>query len=118
MDTKQPPQTPAAPAASIGERIAHIESKMDFVATREGVALVRTEMANMNAGLSTEIEGTRTEIANTNARIAELKADLLAGIAEVKTLVATREASMQRWLLGITGTALVGVTTALVRTFV
>ena len=125
MDSKQPPQTPTAPATDIGERIAHIESKMDFVATRDSIALVRTEMANMNADLRTEIEGTRTEIegtrtemANTTARIAELKADLLTGIAEVKTLVATREASMQRWLLGITGTAMIGVTTALVRTFV
>ena len=108
MNNKQPSQTPAA---DIGERIAHIESKMDFVATREDVALVRAEMANMNADLS-------TEIANTNARIAEMKGDLLSGIAEVKALVANREASMQRWLQGITGTAMVGVTTALIRTFV
>ncbi len=84
---------------------------MDFVATREDVALVRTEMTNMNLDR-------RTEVANTSARIAELKTELLTGIAEVKTLVATREASMQRWLLGITGNAMAGVTTALVRTFV
>ena len=118
MDTKQQPKASAVQAAGIGERLVHIESRMDFVATREDVALVRTEMANMNADLRTEIERTRTEIANTNTRLAELNADLLTGIAEVKTLVANREASMQRWLLGITGTAMIGLTAALVRTFV
>ena len=100
--------------ADLGERVARIESKMDFVATREDIALVRRE-----------VEGTRTEIANTNTRIANMQAELLhvmarmeskmvTEIAAVNTLVATRETSMHRWLLGITATALVGVTTALI----
>lgn len=79
MDAKQPSTTSAVQSAGIGERLVHIESRMDFVATREDVALVRTE------------------IGKTNAQMAELKADLLTGIAEVKTLVANREASMQRY---------------------
>ena len=87
MDIQRPSKTQAASATDIGVRIAHIESKMDFVASREDVALVRTEMANMNADLS-------TEIANSNARIAVLKGDLLTSIAQVKALVANRDASL------------------------
>ena len=97
---------------------------MDFVATREDVALVRREIE----GTRTEIEGTRTEIAKTNAHIDSMQGELLtrmagmetkmvAAIADVKTLVANREASMHRWLLGVTATAMIGVTTALIRTF-
>ncbi|MYL10885.1 MAG: hypothetical protein F4010_01780 [Cenarchaeum sp. SB0669_bin_11] len=78
-----------------GERIARIETKMDFMATHKDIAAVRTE-----------VEGTRTEIAS-------LKGELLTEIAGIKTLVANREASMQRWLLRITATTVVGVSTAL-----
>ena len=37
-------------------------------------------------------------------------------VADVKTLIANREASLQRWLLGMTGTAMVAVTAVLIRT--
>ena len=109
MEPQQSSQTKATPNADLGERVARIESKMDFVATREDVALVRRE-----------IESTHTEIAKTDARIADLRVEVLKEIggvktemADVKTLIANREASMQRWLLGITATAIVGISTAL-----
>ena len=69
---------------------------MDFVATHRDTAMVRTE-------------------------IASLKPELLTEISSIKTLVANREASMQRWLLGITATTIVGIgtamATALIRAF-
>ena len=36
-----------------------------------------------------------------------------AEVGDVKTLIANREASMQRWLLGITGTTIVGISNSL-----
>ena len=83
--------------------MARIETKMDCVATHKDLAAVRIE-----------IEGTRTEIEGTRTEIVGLKGELLTEIAGIKTLVANREASMQRWLLGITATTVVGVSTALV----
>ena len=114
MDTNQPATVPSVQAADIGERIARMESKMDFVATREDIAFVRREIEATH----TEIERTRSGIEGARSEMANLRADLLTEIANVQTVVANREASMQRWLLGITGTAMLGVTTALIRTFV
>ena len=67
------PSNPEAVGSAFGERLAAIEAKMAFVATREDIALLRKEFAN-------------------------------------------REASMQRWLLGITSTALASVVIVLWRT--
>ena len=76
---------PEAAGSAFGERLAALEAKMAFVATREDIALVRKEIANSTAALS--------------------------------TLIANREASMQRWLLGITSAALASVVITLLRTF-
>ena len=95
MEPQQSTQTQNDQIADLGQRMARMETKMDFVATHEDLAAVRTE-----------VEGTRTEIAS-------LKGELLTEIAGIKTLVANREVSMQRWLLGITATTVVGVSTAM-----
>ena len=95
MDTKDPTTTNNDQISELSERIARIETKMDFMATHKDIAAVRTQM-----------EGTRTEVAS-------LKGELLTEIAGIKTLVANREASMQRWLLGITATTVVGVSSAM-----
>ena len=68
--------------------MARMETKMDYVATHKDIAEVRTEVTS-------------------------LKGELLTEIAGIQTLVANREASMQRWLLGITATTVVGVSTAM-----
>jgi len=81
--------------AHMETNMARIETKMDFMATHKDIAAVRTE-----------VEGTRTEVAS-------LKGELLTEIAGIKTLVANRGASMQRWLLGITATTVVGVSSAM-----
>ena len=104
MDAEESSKTNNDQISDLGQRVARMETnmarmetKMDFMATHKDIAAVRTEM-----------EGTRTEIEGTRTEIASLKGELLTEIAGIKTLVANREASMQRWLLGIT--------TALVRT--
>ena len=87
-DAKAGPNHPSNPevvGSAFGERLAALEAKMAFVATREDVALVRKEISNSTAALS--------------------------------TLIANREASMQRWLLGITSAALASVVITLLRTF-
>ena len=109
METQGSTKTNNDQFSELGERIARIETKMDFVATHKDLAAVRTEIE----GTRTEIEGTRTEIEGTRTEIASLKGELLTEIAGIKTLVTNREASMQRWLLGITATTVVGVSTAL-----
>ena len=68
--------------------MARMETKMDYVATHKDIAEVRTAVTS-------------------------LKGELLTEIAGIQTLVANREASMQRWLLGITATTVVGVSTAM-----
>ena len=96
MEAKQSIQSGNDPITALGERIARIEAKMDFVATHKDLSAT-----------DAKIEATRTEIAS-------LKGALLAEIAGIKTLVAGREASMQRWLLGITATTVAGVGAAMV----
>ena len=89
MDTKDPSHPNNDQIVGLNERIARMETKMDFVATHKDLAAVRTG-------------------------IVDLRAEVLKEIGGVKTLIANREASMQRWLLGVTATTLVGVITALV----
>ena len=96
MDTKDPSQSNNGQIVGLSERISRMETKMDFVATHKDLGAVRAE------------------IAKTDARIADLRTEVLKEIGGVKTLIASREASMQRWLLGVTATTLVGVITALV----
>lgn len=92
---------PTSPAAqnedagdgNFGERLARIEAGMAFMATREDIALARREIVGV-------------------------KAELRTSIADLKTLISERGASMQRWLLGITSAALASVVMALVRFFV
>ena len=102
MEPQQSTQTQNDQIADLGQRMARMETKMDFVATHEDLAAVRME-----------VEGTRTEIEGTRTEIASLKGELLTEIAGIKSLVANREVSMQRWLLGITATTVVGVSTAM-----
>ena len=91
MDTQDPTKTNNEPISELSERMARIETKMDFMATHKDVEGVRTEVASMKGELLTEIAG-------------------------IRTLVANRDASMQRWLLGVTVTMVVALTAALLRT--
>ena len=88
MEPQQSTQAPNDQIAELGQRMARMETKMDYVATHKDIAEVRTEVTS-------------------------LKGELLTEIAGIQTLVANREASMQRWLLGITATTVVGVSTAM-----
>ena len=98
-----PPHEDAG-GAIFGERLARIEARIEFMATREDIALARREVVD-----------TKAEV---GASIADVKAELRTSIADLKTLISERESSMQRWLLGITSAALASVVIALVRTFV
>ena len=116
MESQQSTQTPKDQFSELGQRMARMETKMDYVATHKDIAEVRTEIATTHkdiAEVRTEIESTRTEIEGTRTEIASLKGELLTEIAGINTLVANSEASMQRWLLGITATTVVGVSTAM-----
>lgn len=86
-------QNEDAGGGNFGERLARIEARMEFMATREDIALARREIVGV-------------------------KAELRTSIADLKTLISEREASMQRWLLGITSAALASVVMTLVRFFV
>ena len=88
MESQQSTQTQNDQIAELGQRMARMETKMDYVATHKDIAEVRTEVTS-------------------------LKGELLTEIAGIQTLVANREASMQRWLLGITATTVVGVSSAM-----
>ena len=114
MDTQGSTKTNNEQTVELGQRVARMETnmarmetKMDFMATHKDLAAVRTE-----------IEGTRTEIASLKGELlnemAQMNTAMVAEVAGIRTLVANREASMQRWLLGITATTVVGVSTALV----
>ena len=105
MASQQATQAPNDQIAELGQRMARMETKMDHVATHKDLAAVRTE------------------IGKTDARIADLRVEVLkeiggvkTGVADVKTLIANREASMQRWLLGMTSTTMVAITAVLIRT--
>ncbi len=74
---------PGSAGSGFGERLAALEAKMDFVATREDIAVLRREIATSTSASS--------------------------------ALIANREASMQRWLLGIISAALASVVIALLR---
>ena len=110
MEAKQSIQSRNDPITALGERIARIEAKMDFVATHKDLAAMDAKIE----ATRTEIQATHTKIEATRTEIASLKGTLLAEIAGIKTLVADREASMQRWLLGITATTVVGMGAAMV----
>ena len=88
MEPQQSTQTQNDQFADLSQRMARMETKMDYVATHKDIAEVRTEVTS-------------------------LKGELLTEIAGIQTLVANREASMQRWLLGITATTVVGVSSAM-----
>ena len=114
MESQQSTQSPNDQIAELGQRMARMETRMDYVATHEDLAAVRTEIERTH----TKIERTHTEFAKTDGRIANLRVEVLKEIGDVKTLIANREASMQRWLLGITSTTMVAITAVLIRTLV
>ena len=120
MEPQQSTQIPNDQIAELGQRMARMETRMEFVATHKDLAAVRTEIAATHkdiAAVRTDVEGTRTEIASLKGELlsemAQMNTAMVAEVASVKTLVANREASMQRWLLGITATTVVGVSTAM-----
>ncbi len=69
---------PGSDGDGLSTRLARVEAKLEFVATREDIANMGRELA---------------------------------------TLIANKETSMQRWLLGLTSAALASVVIALLRTF-
>ena len=117
MEEKQSIHSRNDPITVLGERIARMEAKMDFVATHKDLAAMDAKIEATHTKIETthtKIEATHTKIEATRTEIASLKGTLLAEIAGIKTLVADREASMQRWLLGITATTVVGMGAAMV----
>jgi len=48
--------------------------------------------------------------------MAQMNTAMVAEAADTRTLIANREASMQRWLLGLTGTTVAALAVALFRT--
>ena len=99
MDTQDSTKTNDDHVSELSERGARIETEMDFGATHKDLAAVRTE-----------IEDPRTEFACSQGELLnqmpQMNAAMVAEDAGIATLVANREASMQRWLLGFTGAML------------
>ncbi len=73
-----------------GERIARIESRMEFVATREDIADLKTRFAELDT------------------RFAELDTRF----AEIKILIAKTDSALLKWLIGIVVTVAVAIATA------
>ena len=64
MESQQSTQAQNNKIAGLSERMARMETKMDYVANHKDLAAV-----------GTEVEGTRTEVARTDARITGLRVD-------------------------------------------
>ena len=60
---------------------------------KAGLAEVRTEIANLETRLSTEVAGVRTEIANLDTRLSTQ-------IAEVRSEIGNLEARLIKWIIG------------------
>ena len=71
---------------------------------RAGLAEVRTEIANLDTRLSTQIAELRTEqrteIAGVRTEIAALDTRLSAQIGDVRTEIANLETRLVRWMVG------------------
>ena len=134
MDTQDPTNASNEPISELSERIARIETnmarmetKMDFMATHKDIAAVRVEIegtraeiASMKGELLNQMAQMNTamvaEMARMNTAIAAEMAETNTAIEGTRTLIANREASMQRWLLGLTATMVVALSAALFRT--
>ena len=95
------------------EDLARVEAKVETMATREDLARVETKVENM---------ATREDLARVEAKVENMAtredlAKVQTSIAEIKTLIVQREASMLRWLLGILITTAAGMVTVLIRSF-
>ena len=102
MESQQSTQAPNDQIAELGQRVARMETNM---------VRMETKMARMETKM--DYVATHKDIAEVRTEVTSLKGELLTEIAGIKTLVANREASMQRWLLGITATTVVGVSSAM-----
>ena len=90
---------------------------------------VETHVAGLEtrvAGVETRLTGVETRLTGVDARLARVEAKMefvatredIANMGrELATLIANKETSMQRWLLGITSAALASVVITLLRTF-
>ena len=72
-----------------GEQDDHVTSDQ----FKAGIADVRTEIANLDTRLSTEVAGVRTEIANLDTRLST-------EVAGVRTEIANLETRLVRWMVG------------------
>ncbi|MCY3641032.1 MAG: hypothetical protein OXH37_08475, partial [Gammaproteobacteria bacterium] len=102
MESQRSTQAPNDQIAELGQRVARMETNM---------VRMETKMARMETKM--DYVATHKDIAEVRTEVTSLKGELLTEIAGIKTLVANREASMQRWLLGITATTVVGVSSAM-----
>lgn len=98
-----------------GERLTRLETKVEnmaeTMATREDLARVEAKVETM---------ATREDLARVEAKVETMAtredlAKVQTSIAEIKTLIVQREASMLRWLLGILITTAAGMVTVLIR---
>ena len=100
-------------AAEQGDAVTSDQFKAGLAEVRSEV---RTEIANLDTRLSTQIAEVRTEIANLDTRlstqIAEVRAEQRTQIAGVRTEIATLETRLIRWTVGTviaTATLTVGI---------
>ena len=96
------PSTPFGGLPPDGERLARIETQMEYVATREDVADLKTLVVKISGELQTGLADNRTLIAEVNA------------------LIERKQGSTQRWLFSLLGglaLSLISVIVLLVKVF-
>ena len=109
--------TPAQ-AAAVTAALRSVVEQGDHVTSdqfKAGLAEVRTEIANLDTRLSTQIAEVRTEVAGLDTRlstqianldtrlstqIAELRTEQRTQTAEVRTEIASLETRLIRWMVG------------------
>ena len=96
-------------AAAIAHVVQQAVEQGDHVTPdqfRAGIAEVRTEIANLDTRLSTQISDVRTEVANLDTRLSTQ-------MGEMRTEMARSETRLIRWVGGLMLTA-AGIVTAAV----
>ena len=104
----------------VGHRLSGVETHVAGLETR--IVEVETRLN----GVETRLNGVETRLTGVETRLAQVEAKMefvatredIANMGrELATLIANKETTMQRWLLGITSAALASVLIALLRTF-
>ena len=99
------------------ERLSRLEGAYEHVATKQDIADVRTEIANLKSELKQDISDVRTEIANLRTELKSDTANLQTNLqTQISNLNAKIDKSASRILIATltVNTALIGILAVIV----